>query len=130
MLFWFFCYLTRKIEIFFLTLVEYFSCWTHHSVNNKALFSFSFLLGFFPPLSCCRFEQPKCDGNARQNKPKDYYRSRHLQGELNSLLMSRCKNIVQGLLEGDLKLARGLLIETRLKKMKNNSFSPKRALRK
>uniref|UniRef100_A0A8C1V7J3 SPARC related modular calcium binding 2 n=1 Tax=Cyprinus carpio TaxID=7962 RepID=A0A8C1V7J3_CYPCA len=32
------------------------------------------------PGTSTRFEQPKCDGNARQNKPKDYYRSRHLQG--------------------------------------------------
>lgn len=31
---------------------------------------------------CCRYEQPKCDGNARAHptKPKDHYRSRHLQG--------------------------------------------------
>lgn len=31
---------------------------------------------------CYRYEQPKCDGNARANptKPKDHYRSRHLQG--------------------------------------------------
>ncbi|XP_024280009.1 SPARC-related modular calcium-binding protein 2 isoform X4 [Oncorhynchus tshawytscha] len=30
----------------------------------------------------CRYEQPKCDGNARAHptKPKDHYRSRHLQG--------------------------------------------------
>ncbi|XDV49895.1 hypothetical protein PO909_019059, partial [Leuciscus waleckii] len=34
------------------------------------------------PGTSTRFEQPKCDGNARArpNKPKDHYRSRHLQG--------------------------------------------------
>ncbi|XP_052468514.1 SPARC-related modular calcium-binding protein 2-like isoform X1 [Carassius gibelio] len=32
------------------------------------------------PGTSTRIEQPKCDGNARQNKPKDHYRSRHLQG--------------------------------------------------
>ncbi|XP_063048061.1 SPARC-related modular calcium-binding protein 2 isoform X2 [Engraulis encrasicolus] len=34
------------------------------------------------PGTSTRYEQPKCDGNARAhpNKPKDHYRSRHLQG--------------------------------------------------
>ncbi|TST98570.1 SPARC-related modular calcium-binding protein 2 [Bagarius yarrelli] len=34
------------------------------------------------PGTSTRYEQPKCDGNARAhpNKPKDLYRSRHLQG--------------------------------------------------
>ncbi|XP_059373037.1 SPARC-related modular calcium-binding protein 2-like [Carassius carassius] len=32
------------------------------------------------PGTSTRIEQPKCDGNARQNKPKDHYRNRHLQG--------------------------------------------------
>ncbi|XP_028844909.1 SPARC-related modular calcium-binding protein 2-like [Denticeps clupeoides] len=35
------------------------------------------------PGTATRYEQPKCDGNARANpnpKPKDHYKSRHLQG--------------------------------------------------
>ncbi|MEQ2185644.1 SPARC- modular calcium-binding protein 2, partial [Goodea atripinnis] len=34
------------------------------------------------PGTSTRYEQPKCDGNARARptKPKDHYRSRHLQG--------------------------------------------------
>uniref|UniRef100_A0A3B3TA99 SPARC related modular calcium binding 2 n=1 Tax=Paramormyrops kingsleyae TaxID=1676925 RepID=A0A3B3TA99_9TELE len=42
----------------------------------------------YPEMACllfcipCRYEQPKCDGNARAHptKPKDHFRSRHLQG--------------------------------------------------
>ncbi|KAA8590069.1 hypothetical protein FQN60_014003, partial [Etheostoma spectabile] len=35
------------------------------------------------PGTSTRYEQPKCDGNARAHptKPKDHYRSRHLQGK-------------------------------------------------
>nr|XP_023686021.1 SPARC-related modular calcium-binding protein 2-like [Paramormyrops kingsleyae] len=44
--------------------------------------------GSYPEMACllfcipCRYEQPKCDGNARAHptKPKDHFRSRHLQG--------------------------------------------------
>lgn len=75
------------------------------------------LLFFSFSLSCCRFEQPKCDGNARAhpNKPKDHYRSRHLQGELNCVLLSR--HILQ-----HSKLARGQLMETKLQKQKTTAF--------
>jgi len=69
-------------------------------------------------LSCFRFEQPKCDGNARAhpNKPKDHYRSRHLQGELTCVLLSRATYA------NNAKLARGQLIETKHAKTKNKAF--------
>lgn len=79
-------------------------------------------------LSYCRFEQPKCDGNARAhpNKPKDHYRSRHLQGEHNCVLLSRCENIVQGLLwernTSQLKTSKRTIY--RNKAAKNNTFLP------
>lgn len=61
------------------------SQWWEFSAPNNPVYKFYFnSYGLF--LTWCafdhRYEQPKCDGNARAHptKPKDHYRSRHLQG--------------------------------------------------
>ncbi len=109
--------------------MECFSCWTHHCVNNNALYSLSFLFSLSLSLSCCRFEQPKCDGNARAhpNKPKDHYRSRHLQGELNCAYEQMRKYCAR--LAGEW-LKNSKRTRNKATKMKNNTFLPKRTSRK
>lgn len=52
---------------------------THFPRLNR----FCIYLFFTWCIFCHRYEQPKCDGNARAHpaKPKDHYKSRHLQGK-------------------------------------------------
>lgn len=109
------CKKQTKKKTFFSAFVEYFSCWTRLCVNDNALY-FTFVCFSFS-LSCCRFEQPKCDGNARAhpNKPKDHYRSRHLQGELNCALLSRERHTSQ------LKTSKRTTYINKSAKMKNQT---------
>lgn len=74
-----FCYFTTwkksRTTVFFPKMFG-FSLSCHHLFIQRIQLSF---VCFFHH----RYEQPKCDGNARAhpNKPKDLYRSRHLQGK-------------------------------------------------
>lgn len=61
------------------------SQWWEFSVPNNPVHKFYFNSNGLLSTWCAfyhRYEQPKCDGNARAHptKPKDHYRSRHLQG--------------------------------------------------
>lgn len=61
------------------------SQWREFSVPNNPVHKFYFNSNGLLSTWCAfyhRYEQPKCDGNARAHptKPKDHYRSRHLQG--------------------------------------------------
>lgn len=66
------------------------SQWWEFSAPNNPVHKFYFKSYGLVLTQCAfyhRYEQPKCDGNARAHptKPKDHYRSRHLQGAFRKL---------------------------------------------